>query len=119
MNRADLTPALLACRSYRQFLSRAFAELKRENPRFSLAEFSRRAGFSSRSVPRDIQSGYRRMTPAALARFIQAFRLKGDQKAYFVHLVALDEPDCLPERISAGQIRERLKKLAQRLELRQ
>lgn len=118
MAQIDLTSVLVASNTYRDFLKKAFLELKKQNPRFNYAFFARKAGFSSRSHPKDVAEGYRRMTPAAFAKFSKALGLQGDSKNCFSYLVGLEEPDFQPEIYSKKEILEKLSKVKNRLRAR-
>lgn len=108
---------LLRAGSYREFLSHLMRHPERGRP-ISYAELARRAGFSSRSFPADVISGHRRVTAASLPQFIRGLNLKGDLRNYFSLLVALEEPDVNPDRLSIGEIEKALLKLRSRLEAR-
>jgi uncharacterized protein (TIGR02147 family) len=114
----DLAPLLLESANYRDFLKKAFACLRKENPRFNYAAFARKAGFSSRSFPKDVESGYRRMTITALPKFAQGLGLRGEPKAYFELLVAVDEPDVYTGKLDRLEIRKKLQKIKQNLRSR-
>jgi uncharacterized protein (TIGR02147 family) len=85
--------ALANCRTYREFLETAFSHLKKRNKHFGYAEFSRRAGFSSRSYPRDVLVGKKRITARSLPQIIKALKLTPDLETLFTALVGSEEKE--------------------------
>lgn len=118
MGQLDLTAVLVTATDYRDFLRKAFGEMQSHNPRFSYAHFARKAGFSSRSHPKDVLDGYRRMTPATFSKFSKALGLVGDSKNYFTYLVGLEEPDIQPGNCSKQEMLMKLNKIKNRLQAR-
>src|SRR5271156_3519556 len=74
----------------RDFLKSAFAIWQRTGKPMSYGSFARRAGLSSRSFPRDVMMGEKRVTTRSLPGFVRALGLKGDLKILFSLLVARD-----------------------------
>jgi uncharacterized protein (TIGR02147 family) len=72
---------------YRTFLKRAFELQEKSKQGFSYAGFSRKAGLASRSFPRDVVLGTKRLTAASAQSFGEALLLKGDLKQFFLLLV--------------------------------
>ena len=77
---------LASCQSYQEFL----AEFLRSQ-KISYSLFARRAGFRSRSFPRDIVLGKRTLTPRSLASFLSGFRFNALDKNYVQLLVCQSE----------------------------
>jgi hypothetical protein len=118
MGENDFLQHVLPARDYREFLKRALEYYQRSKRNFSYAEFSRRAGFSSRSHPRDVEMGYRRLTAQSLPRFIRGLGLKGDLKRYFILLASRDEPELNSSKFSLEQIEQKLLRFRRRLEMK-
>ena len=113
---AEAPMPLLQAKTYREFLAAAFQELQAREAKFSFALFSRRAGFASRSYPRDVLAGKRRISAATLPSFIRGLGLEGDRKEYFTLLVAIEEEDCNPDRLTPEKLRRKLERLRSRAE---
>ena len=109
-----LLEILTSAEDYRSFLGKALGPSAREG-RVSYASFARKAGFASRSYPRDVISGRRRITTKTLHAFVRGFGLSGDAKAYFTWLVALNEPEVNTQGLDVAEIREKLTRLKSRL----
>lgn len=101
---------------YRVFLKQALGFLGFGGQRINYAAFSRKAGFSSRSYPRDVVVGKRRITAQSLPKFIRGMGLRGDLKTYFVFLVSLHQDDLNTTHLSKADIQQQLKKIRQRLQ---
>ena len=76
---------------YREFLKNYIEEKS-----IRVADFARAAG-CHRGFPADVISGKRRITTKSYYAFEQALRLPADGKKMFRYLVAMGEPDFLPE----------------------
>ena len=101
--------------NYRQFIQLRLSEGQKKA---NYAALSRRAGFLSRSYPRDVVSGKRRITASSLSQFNEGLQLKGDLRAYFETLVAIDEPDAVPQlsrKTENSELKTRLIKIKSRL----
>ena len=108
--------ALAKCDNYREFLRVAFAHLKSRNKHFGFAEFSRRASFSSRSYPRDVVGGKKRITPRSLPKFVKALKLTPDLESLFTILVGLEELEVfLPGNVAVEDRKKALRKIRNRL----
>ncbi|MBL7672421.1 MAG: hypothetical protein JNM39_18225 [Bdellovibrionaceae bacterium] len=112
----QFTEALLGAKSYRDFLAMFFskdhgASVGQTHRRtLSYAEFSRRAGFSSRSYIRDILLGKKRVNLSNFEKIAVGLKLTSHQREFFRALVTLEEPGFRvrttlgPEAILAKQI---------------
>ncbi|MGE0631099.1 MAG: TIGR02147 family protein [Pseudobdellovibrionaceae bacterium] len=107
---------LVKAPDYRAFLGEyfSFVDPVKKRP-ISFAEFGRKAGFQSRSYPRDVTVGKRRLTAKTLPQFAHALGLSAEWREYFRLLVALDEPDVIFEAWSKDRIQEKLKILRKNL----
>jgi hypothetical protein len=112
----EIVKLLLSSTNYRSFMKLAFAYYLQRNTKFGYSWFARRAGFVSRSFPRDVLLGKRRITQNALQCFLRGFELQGEAAEYFRLLVALDEKDLLPEPMSQKKIRLMLEMAGSRLQ---
>ncbi len=106
---------LLSSENYRDFLKRAFELEKARSGAFSYAGFARKAGISSRSFPRDVVLGQKRLTLSSLPGFCRALGLKGDAKTLFSLLVSLEEPEVRSPSLSREQVQDRILKLRSRM----
>lgn len=104
-------PQLLQHTDYRAFLLEALNILGHGKGRINYAAFSRKAGFASRSFPRDVIVGKRRMTLAALPKFIRGLNLRGDLRIYFQTLVLLQETDLNQSGISKRELEGKLARI--------
>ncbi len=86
---------LLRSQNYRDFLEQFFnKELFLEldtKKQLTYAEFSRRAGFSSRAFIRDIINGAKSVNLNNFERICTGLKLNSDMKEYFKALVAIEE----------------------------
>ena len=110
--------ALIESKNYRSFIEQRFLQLKSENKSLTYTRFSKSAGFASRSFPKDVIQGYRRITAKSLPGFVRAMKLSGDLKTFFNCLVMLDEEDLNPSALTEAQIKENLEKLKNRIRLK-
>lgn len=102
-NNEQASRELLSCQDYRNFLRQFFKIKKSINPSYSYAVFARQAKVS-KSLPRDIIEGLKRLTDKTLPAFVKAMELDGLMEEFFIQLVALDsEPrkKKLVERLAA------------------
>ncbi len=104
-------PVLLRQTDYRAFLREALLILGQRSGRINYAAFSRKAGFASRSFPRDVIVGKRRMTLAALPKFVRGLNLRGDLRIYFQTLVFLEESDLNQNGSSKKELEAKLAKI--------
>jgi uncharacterized protein (TIGR02147 family) len=109
------TPSFIDATSYREFLKLALKDSTHGKSQLTVAELSRRAGFSSRSYPADVMNGHRRVTLSSLPGFIRGLNLKGDQRILFCLLVSKEEPDVNVDGLTPKQIDKRLMKVRYRL----
>ncbi len=107
---------LLKIDDYRLFLEQAFALLKSDNPNFSYNYFARKAGFASRSFPREVITGRKRLTEISLPKFIQGLNLSEDGSNCFTYLVQSEHPELNAEKLSASAIKNLLQRSRKRLE---
>lgn len=89
--------------------------LDKKDHRKSYAAFARKAGFASRSYPREVCLGLKKITPKTIHGFISGFGLKGDGAKYFRDLAALDNPDLNFEKLNSEDLNARLAKLKKNL----
>src|ERR1700683_2347753 len=90
---------------YREFLQIYFRATG-----ISYAEVARRGGFSSRSYPRDVTEGRRRLTAKSLASLVRGLRLEDDLSRVFQMLYFAEYPEEHPETLSSSTIQARLEK---------
>lgn len=83
--------ALLSVEGPVEFLRFFIKPFSPHSRAFSYAEFSRRAGFSSRSFPREVCLGRRSINFENVSQFIRAMGLTGEWKEFFQNLVQLSD----------------------------
>jgi hypothetical protein len=105
--------ALLGAPSYREF-ARIWIEERAKVRRFGFADVARIGKFASRSFPRDVIRGTKRLTPRSVEKFAAGLGLRGDLAEYFRTLVEKEEVGCR----SPGTNLPRLEKLASGLRRR-
>jgi hypothetical protein len=91
--------------SYRDFLRVYFRETN-----LSYAEVARRGGFSSRSYPRDVTEGRRRLTAKSLPSLSRGLRLDPALSRLLQSLYFSEYPDEHPETLTAQALRTRLER---------
>ncbi len=102
---------LCESRSYREFLRLYFDHTRR-----SYAEVARRAGFSSRSYPRDVTEGRRRLTLRALPSLVRGLQLDSRLVEFFQLLYFQEFPDECPPTSARRSPTETEKRLRTRLD---
>lgn len=110
----DTVERLLNCEDYRSFIA-AFKASRPSSPISSYSNIARRAGFKSRSFPRDVVLGQKRITSSSLYPMIKGLGIQGALADYFKTLVNIEHPDtCFPEK-TVLELRRRLENLRDRL----
>lgn len=112
LNKTERTE-LLDKGEYRDFLKYFIKPHSSLLNALSYAEFSRRAGFSSRAFPRDICLGTRAINLETLPKFIRGLGLTGDWKEYFTILVQKEINSTLLQ--DKNKAEKKLESLKQRL----
>lgn len=84
---------LLEAPNYRDFISLLIKERKKTK-NYGYSKIARSGGFLSRSFPRDVVLGKKRITLSSLPKFIKGLNLHTDLAQYFKILVEIEEPDC-------------------------
>ena len=83
---------------FRKFLADFYTEKKASIPSFSYQNFSRQAGFSSKSFIFNIIKGKKNLSPASIVALSEAMRLTKTEAAYFEKLVSMGQADTFKER---------------------
>ena len=94
---------LASAETYRSFLRIYFEEFE-----ISYAEVGRRGGFSSRSYPRDVTEGRRRLTTKSLPSLARGLRLKGELAKVFQFLYFAENLDDHPDAITQNDLQKKL-----------
>lgn len=81
---------LLCSPTYRQFLKNFIEIKKKRSKTYSFAELARKSEVS-KSLPRDIVEGDKRITVKTLPKFLKAMELPGMLEDFFVQLIELEE----------------------------
>ena len=97
----DARSTLLASASYREFL-KTYTKVTG----LSFAEIARRAGFASRSYPRDVAQGRRRLTSKSLPSLLQGLRLDRNLALFYRALFYLAHPEEHPDRAPVALLQE-------------
>jgi len=103
---------LLKVPTYRDFI-RQFIKERAKIKKLSYSDIARHGGFATRSFPRDVVLGTKRLTPSSLPKFIKGLGLSSDLADYFRVLVEIEESDCRLksfDETKLHQIKENLKK---------
>ncbi len=111
----QMIEAALHSGSYAELTRNLFEVLRTANPRWSYSVFANKAGIRSRSFPREVAIGARRLTYASHIKFIKGLGLKGDLAKLFSTMVFLQEEDLDPERRTSTQLVAQVEKLKRRL----
>ena len=90
---------LAQAKGYREFLQIYFRETE-----LAYAEVARRAGFSSRSYPRDVTEGRRRLTAKSLPNLVRGLRLEPEMAKVLQLLYFNEYPEEHPEALSSAVI---------------
>ncbi len=85
-----LTSVLIRSNHYREFLTQAFDYLKRSKKNYSLTILANKIGCKSKSYPREVMTGRRKLTYDYADRFALAFGIKGESKKLFIKMVELE-----------------------------
>ncbi len=85
--------SLLEAPNYRSFIAILIAERKK-NKNYGYSDIARKGGFLSRSFPRDVVLGTKRLTLTSLPKFIKGLNLNFELSEYFKLLVEIEEPEC-------------------------
>lgn len=83
---------------YRAFLRDYYVAKKKRGRGFSYRQFSRRAGLKSPNYLKLVIDGDRNLSSSMAERFADACGLEGDERAYFVDLVAFNQARTSTER---------------------
>lgn len=94
---------LLKAPDYRSFTARLIEEKSRHR-KFGYADISRVGGFATRSFPRDVVLGQKRLTLVSLPKLIRGLGLSAELADYFKILVELEQPDCRPANMSDAKL---------------
>lgn len=93
----EFVDLLLNAKNYRSFLALFFdkelSQKCKDKTPLSYAEFSRRAGFSSRAFIRDVISGDKRVCLSNFDKICLGLKLNSDLKEYFKAMVSAEEAD--------------------------
>jgi uncharacterized protein (TIGR02147 family) len=83
---------------YRKFLSDYYDTKKKESAAFSFQNFSRRAGFTSKSFVFNVIRGRKNISRSSALSLAQAIGLKKNETAYFEALVSFNQAASFKER---------------------
>jgi uncharacterized protein (TIGR02147 family) len=91
-------PTIFDYQDYRKFLADYYEEHKANSPRFSYQNFSRRAGFLSKSFVFNVINGRKNLSRASVVKLCDAMGLSKSSAAYFENLVYFCQAKNFPER---------------------
>ena len=91
-------PSIFNYQDYRKFLADYYEEKKISTPSFSYQNFSRRAGFSSKSFVFNVIKGRKTLSRTSVVRMCGAMGLSKTEAAYFENLVYFNQAMNFTER---------------------
>jgi uncharacterized protein (TIGR02147 family) len=91
-------PSLFHYQDYRKFLADYYQEKKTSVHSFSYQNFSRKAGFSSKSFVFNVIKGKKTLSRASVVRLCEAMNLSRTEAAYFENLVYFNQAANFTER---------------------
>lgn len=106
---------LVDCLDYQSFIL-CWKEGKFKQKPCSYNQIAIRAGFKSRSFPREVANGHKKLTASSLPLMIKGMGLKNDLAEYFKVLVCLQHPEILEVPKSLGQLKRKLSNLRARIQ---
>jgi len=83
---------------YRKFLADYYEAKKKESASFSFQNFSRKAGFTSKSFVFNVIHGRKNLSRSSALSIAQAMGLKKSETSYFEALVSFNQADSFKER---------------------
>jgi uncharacterized protein (TIGR02147 family) len=115
----NIQARLASSTTLREFLKGELKDGRRSHStkdhRKSYAAFARKAGFSTRSYPREVCLGIRKITAKTLPGFIAGLCLKGDAAKCFRDMAALEYPELNFENLETDVLLARIEKLKKNL----
>jgi uncharacterized protein (TIGR02147 family) len=91
-------PTIFNYQDYREFLADYYKEKKKSSPCFSYQNFSRKAGFSSKSFIFNVIKGTKTLSRASVVKMCGAMGLSKTEAAYFENLVYFNQATNFTER---------------------
>jgi|WetSurMetagenome_2_1015567.scaffolds.fasta_scaffold01519_9 uncharacterized protein (TIGR02147 family) len=91
-------PGVFQYQDYRRFLADYYEEQKASGTNFSYRNFSRKAGFSSKSFVFNVINGKKNLSRASVVKMCAAMRLGKNEAAYFENLVYFNQAGNFTER---------------------
>lgn len=111
---AENLKELLEASNYRRFMA-VWIEIKSESKKMTYSDIARWGGFSSRSFPRDVLKGSKRLTLISLPKMIRGLQLPVSLGSYFRLLVEAEHEDCRPLSGTTDSVTKNLAKHKERL----
>ncbi|MCB0408401.1 MAG: hypothetical protein KDD34_09370 [Bdellovibrionales bacterium] len=102
---------ILSCHDARAFLQEALALHYKNKGRVNISDFSRRAGFLSRSFVGEYLSGKKGLSVDALKRIKAALKLPRDYIRFFELLVYLEQPELRPRYLTTEKVLESIEQI--------
>jgi uncharacterized protein (TIGR02147 family) len=96
---------LMKAPDYRSFLAAVISERKKISA-FGYADIARLGGLKSRSFPRDVVLGKKRITLTSLSKVIKGLGLTADLAEYFRVLVEIEEEDCRTKNFDVSKLQQ-------------
>jgi uncharacterized protein (TIGR02147 family) len=91
-------PNLFKYNDYRKYLSDIYTEKKAKTPGFSYQNFSKKAGFASKSFIFNVIQGKKNLSKASIVSICEAIELTNTEATYFENLVSLNQAKSFKER---------------------
>jgi uncharacterized protein (TIGR02147 family) len=91
-------PDIFTFTDYRKFLAAYYQEKKAESPAFSYQNFSRKAGFTSKSSVFNVMKGRKNLSKASSLQLAEAMGLRKREAQFFDTLVSFNQAQSFKER---------------------
>ena len=91
-------PNIFKYNDYRAFLSDFYEEKKKKSPTFSYQNFSKKAGFSSKSFIFNVIKGKKNISRSSIVSICEALNLTNTESTYFENLVSFNQAKNFKER---------------------
>ncbi|MDB5051766.1 MAG: hypothetical protein JWO30_4837, partial [Fibrobacteres bacterium] len=91
-------PDLLGYTNYRLFLKDYYLAQKKQNPKFSLRYFAKKANFPSHGLLQYLMEGKRNLSKKTLLKLVSALGLNPEQANHFENLVFFNQARSLDEK---------------------
>jgi uncharacterized protein (TIGR02147 family) len=91
-------PNIFTYNDYRKYLADYYQEKKAETPSFSYQNFSKKAGFSSKSFVFNVIQGKKNLSSSSIVQLCEAMELNRPESSFFEKLVCFNQATSFKER---------------------